>query len=170
MFSRISSVQSKLSRTNRCLSSLSGIYIPQWRRCCDVVVCRQRFFLRKLQLIINNVSLPVLPFTIVPFLFQVAKIDIGYAKTAKKMDVKRLQARMWDILAAPAKDESTEPEITEEDHEDPNKTQVGTCILYNQIQYIWEILTAPSVDSHCSHSDWKNWRPFSSQEKVRGFW
>ena len=29
MLSRISSAQSELSRTNRCLSSLSGIYIPQ---------------------------------------------------------------------------------------------------------------------------------------------
>ena len=29
---------------------------------------------------------------------QVQKIDIGYAKTAKKMDVKRLKTAMWGIL------------------------------------------------------------------------
>ena len=29
---------------------------------------------------------------------QVAKIDIGYAKTAKKMDVKKLKAAMWGLL------------------------------------------------------------------------
>lgn len=29
---------------------------------------------------------------------KVAKIDIGYAKTAKKLDVKRLKRTIWDIL------------------------------------------------------------------------
>ena len=29
---------------------------------------------------------------------QVQKIDIGYAKTAKKMDVKRLKSVMWGLL------------------------------------------------------------------------
>ena len=32
-------------------------------------------------------------------LLQVQKIDIGYAKTAKKMDVKKLKGAMWGILA-----------------------------------------------------------------------
>ena len=31
------------------------------------------------------------------------KIDIGYAKTAKKMDVKRLKASIWSILNKPEK-------------------------------------------------------------------
>lgn len=34
-----------------------------------------------------------------PFL-QVQKIDIGYAKTAKKMDVKKLKSAMWGLLTA----------------------------------------------------------------------
>ena len=29
---------------------------------------------------------------------QVQKIDIGYAKTAKKMDVKKLKGAMWGLL------------------------------------------------------------------------
>ena len=29
---------------------------------------------------------------------QVQKIDIGYAKTAKKMDVKKLKSAMWGLL------------------------------------------------------------------------
>ena len=32
-------------------------------------------------------------------LLQVQKIDIGYAKTAKKMDVKKLKGAMWGLLA-----------------------------------------------------------------------
>ena len=32
---------------------------------------------------------------------KVNKIDIGYAKTAKKMDIKRLKASMWSILNKP---------------------------------------------------------------------
>lgn len=44
---------------------------------------------------------------LVPFVFkhnidlicwQVQKIDIGYAKTAKKMDVKKLKGAMWGLL------------------------------------------------------------------------
>ena len=31
---------------------------------------------------------------------QVAKIDIGYAKSAKKMDVRKLKSTMWNILTA----------------------------------------------------------------------
>lgn len=41
----------------------------------------------------------------ISFYFQVAKIDIGYAKTAKKVDVKRLKNTMWNLLAVP------EPEV-----------------------------------------------------------
>ena len=32
---------------------------------------------------------------------QVAKIDITYAKTAKRMDVKKLKTLMWDHLVTP---------------------------------------------------------------------
>lgn len=36
--------------------------------------------------------------TIVLICQQVQKIDIGYAKTAKKMDVKKLKGAMWGLL------------------------------------------------------------------------
>ena len=32
------------------------------------------------------------------FCWQVQKIDIGYARTAKKMDVKKLKGAMWGLL------------------------------------------------------------------------
>jgi hypothetical protein len=34
----------------------------------------------------------------------VAKIDIDYAKTAKKLDVKRLKSSMWNLMKAAPKD------------------------------------------------------------------
>ena len=67
-------------------------------------------------------------------LLQVAKIDIGYAKTAKKMDVKRLKAHMWDILATPPKETEAEPD--KEDENDPNKTQVGTYLILVMVNLI----------------------------------
>ena len=30
---------------------------------------------------------------------QIAKIDIDYAKVAKRIDVKRLKSTMWDVIA-----------------------------------------------------------------------
>ena len=35
------------------------------------------------------------------FILQIAKIDIGYAKAAKKMDVKKLKSSMWSLLTIP---------------------------------------------------------------------
>jgi len=39
-----------------------------------------------------------------PFLLQVEKIHIDYAKTAKKFDVKKLKTRMWDFISHPHSD------------------------------------------------------------------
>ncbi len=50
-------------------------------------------------------------------IFQVAKIDIGYAKTAKKMDVKRLKAVMWNILSTPTEASAGEKEAEKEGEE-----------------------------------------------------
>ena len=36
--------------------------------------------------------------------FQVEVLDIAYAKTAKKVDVKRLKASMWNIMSRPEED------------------------------------------------------------------
>lgn len=40
----------------------------------------------------------LLSFTFVTYLFQVNKIEIHYAKTAKKMDMKKLKQSMWSLL------------------------------------------------------------------------
>lgn len=72
-----------------------------------------------------------------PCLLQVAKIDIGYARTAKKIDMKRLKGHMWDVLSVPAEGEvgqgdqpqkhsdqvisSWEPGETERNTEEPSK-------------------------------------------------
>ncbi|XP_045188524.2 condensin complex subunit 2-like isoform X2 [Mercenaria mercenaria] len=45
--------------------------------------------------------------------YKVAKIDIDYAKTAKKLDVKRLKSSMWNLLKSAPKD--TEQTSTSED-------------------------------------------------------
>lgn len=43
-------------------------------------------------------------FTPITLLHQVSKIDIQYARTAKKMDVKRLKNHMWGFLTKPEAD------------------------------------------------------------------
>ncbi|WAR21575.1 CND2-like protein [Mya arenaria] len=48
--------------------------------------------------------------------YKVAKIDIDYAKTAKKLDVKRLKSSMWHLLKASPKT-SDQPQGTEEGNE-----------------------------------------------------
>lgn len=40
----------------------------------------------------------MLSVTFVTYLFQVNKIEIHYAKTAKKMDMKKLKQSMWSLL------------------------------------------------------------------------
>lgn len=37
--------------------------------------------------------------------FKVAKIEIGYAKTAKKMDVKKLKTAIWSVLTTDQKED-----------------------------------------------------------------
>ena len=44
-------------------------------------------------------------FSPISHLIQVAKIDITYAKTAKRMDVKRLKTLMWNHLVTPEGEE-----------------------------------------------------------------
>lgn len=43
-----------------------------------------------------------------PPFFQVNKIDIQYAKTAKKMDMKRLKRAMWCLLSGVEKNQTEE--------------------------------------------------------------
>lgn len=47
-------------------------------------------------------------FYFVTYLFQVNKIEIHYAKTAKKMDMKKLKQSMWHLLADSSKQADAE--------------------------------------------------------------
>ncbi|XP_041370641.1 condensin complex subunit 2-like [Gigantopelta aegis] len=47
--------------------------------------------------------------------YKVAKIDIAYAKTAKKLDVRKLKAAMWNILTVSATQKNNDAEQTEVD-------------------------------------------------------
>ncbi|KAK6185759.1 hypothetical protein SNE40_007921 [Patella caerulea] len=47
--------------------------------------------------------------------YKIAKIDIGYAKTAKKLDVRKLKGSMWKLLAAPEEKEKSEDEVTNDE-------------------------------------------------------
>ncbi|XP_077600756.1 condensin complex subunit 2-like [Stigmatopora nigra] len=51
---------------------------------------------------------------LVPEPFRVSKIEINYAKTAKKMDMKRLKSSMWTLLTESEEKSTTEAEVTED--------------------------------------------------------
>ena len=53
-------------------------------------------------------------------------INIGYAKTAKRVDVKRLKAAMWNILKTLPKDS-----VTDDDATDKVSVWKVTIVLYH---------------------------------------
>ena len=72
-------------------------------------------------------------------LLQVQKIDIGYAKTAKKMDVKKLKGAMWGLLADKGESDKVGWLITLTDcwqssyHEVTDLVFLTTCLFHNVI-------------------------------------
>ncbi|XP_021369102.1 condensin complex subunit 2-like isoform X2 [Mizuhopecten yessoensis] len=64
---------------------------------------------------------------------KVTKIDISYAKTAKKLDVKRLKSTMWDIMIQetvkpPVEAEAADkPEVDENTNSSTDLEMKGTC-------------------------------------------
>ncbi|XP_033756730.1 condensin complex subunit 2-like isoform X2 [Pecten maximus] len=63
---------------------------------------------------------------------KVAKIDISYAKTAKKLDVKRLKSTMWDIMTheivKPPEPEAAEnTEVNQNKNSSSDQEMTGTC-------------------------------------------
>ena len=49
---------------------------------------------------------------------QVEKINIDYAKTAKKFDVKRLKTRMWEFISQPNKERPSQEQSNEANNEE----------------------------------------------------
>lgn len=72
-------------------------------------------------------------------LLQVQKIDIGYAKTAKKMDVKKLKGAMWGLLADKGESDKVGWLITLPDcwqssyHKVKDLVFLTTCLFHNDI-------------------------------------
>ena len=72
-------------------------------------------------------------------LLQVQKIDIGYAKTAKKMDVKKLKGAMWGLLADKGESDKVGWLITLPDcwqssyHKVKDLVFLTTCLFHNVI-------------------------------------
>jgi len=61
---------------------------------------------------------------------KVAKIDISYAKTAKKMDVKRLKASMWNVLTTSKSDED---KVREENVETSVPTEMPEPVKFQEM-------------------------------------
>lgn len=58
----------------------------------------------------------LLKFTKSTYFLQVEKIDINYAKTAKKLDVKKLKGVIWHLLTTKSKAVNKEnPEVSTEE-------------------------------------------------------
>ncbi|XP_060079237.1 condensin complex subunit 2-like [Ylistrum balloti] len=73
---------------------------------------------------------------------KVAKIDISYAKTAKKLDVKRLKSTMWnimtqDIVKPPMESEAAEKiEVNENTSASTDVAMTGTCTFQDLLNIL----------------------------------
>ncbi len=77
---------------------------------------------------------------------QVTKIDIGYAKTAKKMDVKRLKAVMWNILSTPPTEGAAGEKGSESEAEQTGEKDGEDGAQVGGIFYIFTVLHFTSIN------------------------